>query len=101
MTSTAPKLGEDDVTRIAELARLKLSADEIHLFTAQLGNILRYASEIQDVDTTGVPPTSHPFASGPVSRDDEPVPSLDRATVLEQAPSAAPRAGLFKVPKVL
>jgi aspartyl-tRNA(Asn)/glutamyl-tRNA(Gln) amidotransferase subunit C len=66
-----------------------------------LTGILQYASEIQSVDTGGVPPTSHPFSSGTVWRDDVPVPSLDRTVVLEQAPSSAPRAGLFKVPKVL
>ena len=101
MTPPAPTLREADVKRIAALARLELAQAEIDMFTQQLGDILRYASEIQEIDTAGVPPTSHPFASGPVSRSDEPVPSLDRAVVLEQAPAASPRAGLFKVPKVL
>jgi len=97
----APKLSENDVQRIAALARIELRPDEAELFSRQLADILAYAETVQQVDTTGVPPTSHPFAGGPVWRDDEPRPSLDRADVLTHAPGAAPSAGLFKVPKVL
>jgi aspartyl-tRNA(Asn)/glutamyl-tRNA(Gln) amidotransferase subunit C len=96
-----PTLTDADVRRIAALARLDLSADEITRFTRQLGDILTYATEVQQVDTTGVAPTSHPLDVQPVWRDDVPVPSLDRSDVLEQAPSASARAGFFKVPKVL
>jgi aspartyl-tRNA(Asn)/glutamyl-tRNA(Gln) amidotransferase subunit C len=48
-----------------------------------------------------VPPTSHPLSHEPRWRDDVPAPSLDREEVLANAPDAAARAGLFKVPKVL
>ena len=94
------KLTRADVQRVAALARLDLTDAEVDLFTAQLEQILGYASEIQRIDTTGVTPTT--FATeGAAWRDDEPVPSLDRDAVLEQAPDAARQAGLFKVPKVL
>ena len=96
----ASKLHEGDVRRIAELARLELTPAEIDQFARQLTDILTYVEMLQEVDTSGVPPTSHPFAST-AWRDDTPAPSLDRDTVLQQAPAASPSAGLFKVPKVL
>ena len=90
-----------DVRKIAALARLELTADEAGLFSRQLRDILTYAEHVQQIDTTGVPPTSHPLADSTVWRDDVPVPSLPRDLVVEQGPDASVRAGLFKVPKVL
>ena len=52
-------LSREDVHRIAELARLDLTADEVELFTRQLADILQYVEQIQALDTTGVAPTSH------------------------------------------
>jgi aspartyl-tRNA(Asn)/glutamyl-tRNA(Gln) amidotransferase subunit C len=97
----ATTLGPDEVRRIAALARLALTPAEVELFTRQLGDILAYVEELASVETAGVEPTSHPFATGPVWRPDEPVPSLDRDAVLAGAPGASPRTGFFKVPKVL
>jgi aspartyl-tRNA(Asn)/glutamyl-tRNA(Gln) amidotransferase subunit C len=90
-----------DVARVAALARLELTPEETALFTKQLTDILTYAEAVQQIDTTGVPPTSHAGAGEPVWRDDVVQPSLDRDRVLAGAPGASPRAGLFKVPKVL
>lgn len=95
------QLSEADVLKIAALARLELTPDEVELFSKQLTDILTYADDLQTADTTGIPPTSHPLPIDQVRRPDTLVPSLDRMTVLEQAPGASPRAGLFKVPKVL
>ena len=97
----ARTLGPEDARRIATLARLELTTDEADLFARQLGDILDYVDELGSVDTSGVEPTSHPLSTGPVWRADERVPSLDRDVVLEGALGASPRAGLFKVPKVL
>jgi aspartyl-tRNA(Asn)/glutamyl-tRNA(Gln) amidotransferase subunit C len=94
-------LTRDDVVRIAELAHLELTEDEITTFTRQLGDILRYAEQVQAVDTSGVPPTSHVLAGAAVERADEVVPCLDRDEVLAAAPDAAPEAGLFRVPRVI
>lgn len=93
-------LNHQDVKRIAELARLELTADELELFTRQLGDILTYVEQIRALDTTGVPPTSS-VLNRPVDRPDEPRPSLARAELLRNAPDAAPEAGLFKVPRVI
>lgn len=90
-----------DVRRIAALARLELTDEEVTLFSRQLRDILAYADQVQQVDTAGVPPTSHPLADTPAWREDVPRPSLDRGRILEQAPDGSVAAGLFKVPKVL
>jgi hypothetical protein len=47
-------LNRQDVQRIADLARLELSAEELDLFTRQLGDILTYVEQIRALDTTGV-----------------------------------------------
>ena len=97
----ASPLAPDDVRRIAALARLELTSDEVELFARQLGDILSYVDELRRLDTTGVEPTSHPMAIAPVWREDEPAMSVDRSAVLKGAPGTTPATGLFKVPKVL
>ena len=93
-------LTKQDVQRIAELARLALTDDELDLFTRQLGDILTYVEQIRALDTSGVPPTSQ-VLNRPVERDDASLPMLSRQDLLRNAPDAAPEAGLFKVPRVI
>jgi aspartyl-tRNA(Asn)/glutamyl-tRNA(Gln) amidotransferase subunit C len=88
------------VQRIADLARLELSAEELDLFTRQLGDILTYVEQIRALDTTGVMPTSQ-VMNRPVDRDDTPAATLSREDLLRNAPDAATEAGLFKVPRVI
>ena len=90
-----------DVERIAALAILELTDQEIDVFTLQLGQILSYAQQVQQLDTTGVPPTSHVLAAQPLDRVDEARPSLDRTAALAAGPDAAPGPGLFRVPRVI
>ena len=96
----AASLSRADVERIAELARLELTADELELFTRQLAGILDYVEQIKAVDTTGVPATSHAVVES-FQRDDVPGETLPRAAALANAPDAAGEAGLFKVPRVI
>jgi aspartyl-tRNA(Asn)/glutamyl-tRNA(Gln) amidotransferase subunit C len=98
MARTPPVI---DVLKVAALARLALTPEEVTLFSAQLSSILAYANHIQEVDTTGIPPTSHPLSEAPRWREDVPAGSLDRDAMLARAPEASVRHGLFKVPKVL
>ena len=93
-------LSRQDVQRIADLARLELSAEELDLFTRQLGDILTYVEQIRSLDTTGVAPTSQ-VLNRPVDRSDVPAPTLSREDLMRNAPDAAPEAGLFKVPRVI
>jgi aspartyl-tRNA(Asn)/glutamyl-tRNA(Gln) amidotransferase subunit C len=95
-----PPINTGEVKRIAELARLELTNDELELFTRQLGDILTYVEQIGAVDTTGVAPTSQGM-NRPVDRDDVPAATLTRAQLLDNAPDAAVESGLFKVPRVI
>jgi aspartyl-tRNA(Asn)/glutamyl-tRNA(Gln) amidotransferase subunit C len=90
-----------DVERLAALARLALTPDEIALFTSQLSHFLSYAEQLQRLDTSGIAPTWHAIGSPSALRPDEVVPCLPRDEALAQAPAAAPGAGLFKVPRVI
>jgi len=93
-------LSKQEVQRIAELARLELTSDELDLFTRQLGDILTYVEQIRALDTSGVVPTSQ-VLNRPVDRDDVPGPTLTREQLLGNAPDASTEAGLFKVPRVI
>ena len=95
------RLTRIDVLRIASLARLELTDQEVDLFASQLAHILEYAEDVQQVDTSGIEATSHPLEPAARWRDDTPAPSLSRDDALANAPAADRSAGLFKVPKVL
>jgi len=89
------------VESVAMLARLELDESEIELFAKQLGDILDYANQVQQIDTTGVPPTASVVTGHSADRADEVAPSLDRREALANAPDGAPEAGFFKVPRVI
>jgi aspartyl-tRNA(Asn)/glutamyl-tRNA(Gln) amidotransferase subunit C len=91
----------EQVERIAALANLELDEADLGLFARQLGEILAYASEVQQVDTSGVAPTSRVVTRHAAERPDELRPCLDIADVLANAPDADKDAGLFKVPRVI
>ena len=91
----------DDVAAIAALANLELDPSEIDLFAHQLGDILAYADEVQQVDTTGVPPTASVVTRHGADRPDRVRPSLGPGEALGNAPDASLDAGLFRVPRVI
>jgi aspartyl-tRNA(Asn)/glutamyl-tRNA(Gln) amidotransferase subunit C len=97
----ATPLSVADVERIAALAHLELTDAEKQLFTRQLADILAYAEQIQELDTTGVPATAHVDATHRGEREDEPRPSLPLHDALDAASDADTGAGLFKVPRVI
>jgi aspartyl-tRNA(Asn)/glutamyl-tRNA(Gln) amidotransferase subunit C len=89
------------IDAIAALAHLRLDESEIELFARQLGDILEYANQVQNIDTTGVPPTASVVTRHESDRADDVRPSLDPAEALANAPDASLEAGLFKVPRVI
>ena len=93
------RITRQDVAKVAGLARLTLTDDELDLYTEQLQSILEHARDVETLDLSGVEPTSHPVALHDVMRADEVQPCLDRDEVLGQAPSA--EDGMFRVPPVL
>lgn len=98
------ELTREDVLKIAALANLQLDPAEIELFARQLGDILAYADEVQQVDTTGVPPTASVVTRHAADRPDDVQPSLDIAETLANAPDpdlSRLEGGFFKVPRVI
>jgi aspartyl-tRNA(Asn)/glutamyl-tRNA(Gln) amidotransferase subunit C len=80
------RLSSEEVRHIALLARLGVDEADLEKFSVQLSNILENFEILQRVDTTGVPPTSHPVALNNVLRDDEVAPSLAPTEILANAP---------------
>jgi len=90
-----------DVSRIAALANLDLSPDELNLFAEQLGAVLDAVDTLAELDTTGVPPTAAIVTRQPVDRADTPRPSLDRDVVVDAGPDPSPDLAYFRVPRVI
>jgi aspartyl-tRNA(Asn)/glutamyl-tRNA(Gln) amidotransferase subunit C len=90
---------EFDVEYVAELARIKLTPEEVATFRSQLGHILEHVAKLNELDVAGVEPTAHSFPLYNVFRADEVRPSLPREEALANAPRQA--QGLFLVTKVL
>ncbi len=94
-------LSLDEVRRIAQLARLKLSPDEEVRFQSQLSAILSYVEQLKELDVSGVEPMTHALAAGeaPALRPDAPQRSLSPDEALANAPA---REGTwFKVPRII
>lgn len=96
-------LNEQDIARIANLARLELSQDESERMLAQLNNFFDIVEKMQAVDTSGVSPLSHPVAAiQDISlrlRDDLVSETNNREANMKNAPAA--EKGYFLVPKVI
>lgn len=90
------RLTSDAVAKVARLARLDLTADEIRLATEQLGDMLDHFADIDALDLSSVVPMTQPYRLVNVMRDDVEMACLDRDEVLAAAPQ--PEAGRFRVP---
>ena len=93
------KITEEQVQYVTKLARLDLAAEELAAMTGQLDRILSYVETLNELDTTGVEPTSHALAITNAFRNDEVKPSLDREKSLANGPRQNGEA--FVVPKVI
>jgi aspartyl-tRNA(Asn)/glutamyl-tRNA(Gln) amidotransferase subunit C len=85
----------EEVRHVAELAKLRLTEEEIVQYAEQLSAILDYAEMLQQVDTSHVPPTPYVLPLANVMRDDVAGPSLSNEAALANAPDKA--NGFFKV----
>ena len=93
------RISTSDVQKVAKLARLRLTDDELERFTGQLADVLEHAADLQTLDLAGVEPMAHPVPLSNVLRADEPGPALERDEILAAAPAA--EDGMFRVPPVL
>ncbi len=88
----------DDVSHVAKLARLELTEEEKIKFSKQLGDILMYMEQLNEVDTTGVEPMNHPIDFSNVMREDVVTSELSREELMANAPEV--EQDYFKVPKI-
>jgi aspartyl-tRNA(Asn)/glutamyl-tRNA(Gln) amidotransferase subunit C len=107
------KISREEVLRVAELAHLELTPEEIELYRGQLDEILAYMGKLEQLDVSNVEPMAQVlFAAAlfdadddkhpelrPELRDDTLVPCDIAKAVLAQAPEAKPP--FFRVPKVI
>ena len=88
-----------DVEKIAELAKLKFSDEELESFTPQMNEILSYMEKLNELITENIEPLSHPIDQTNVFREDKLKPSISTEDALQNAPSKDDQH--FKVPKVI
>jgi aspartyl-tRNA(Asn)/glutamyl-tRNA(Gln) amidotransferase subunit C len=105
------KITREDVVRVAQLAHLELSPEEIEMYRGQLDEILTYVGKLQQLDVSGIEPMSQVLPQlgadsatvdnrGEIElRDDIVRPCTVADAVLAQAPDAA--KPFFRVPKVI
>ena len=90
---------EIDVAYVAKLARLNLSDAETWLFQKQLGDVLKYAEKLREVDVSHVEAAAHAIPVFNVFREDEPGDCFTADEALSNAPRKA--NNLFIVTKVV
>lgn len=92
-----------DVRKVAKLAHLEITDEEVVLYTPQMADIVKYVEQLNELDTGDIEPmlgglTEEGEATKTI-RGDVVTGSLGQKVALEEAPSAV--AGHFQVPKVL
>jgi aspartyl-tRNA(Asn)/glutamyl-tRNA(Gln) amidotransferase subunit C len=88
-----------EVAHVARLARLGLSGDEMDKLASELDHILNAMQELQQLDTSAIPPTAQVIPLQNVMREDVPRPSYPADEIQRNAPVV--RDGQFLVPPVL
>ena len=88
-----------ETRKVATLARLSLTEQELADCGQQLTVILDYVNLLNEVDTTNIPPMPHPVPAENVFREDEQTPSLPRESALANAPKSDGQ--FFLVPRIL
>lgn len=93
-------LSDDYVRSLADLAKIRLSDEEVAQLKPQLAAILSYVQQLDQTDTTDLPATSQVTGLAHVSRpDDDTSDTMPSEQLLEQTPSQ--QDGQIKVPKVI
>jgi aspartyl-tRNA(Asn)/glutamyl-tRNA(Gln) amidotransferase subunit C len=99
-------LNEQDVVRIARLARIELTSDQRRQTQDELNGLLHLIERLQSVDTTGVEPLSQPLSAHEdvvlrlrADAVTETASEARRDAMLQNAPAVS--GGLFLVPKVI
>ena len=96
MLGVSDRISAADVAKVARLARLDVTPDELERMTAQLDGMLEHFADIDALDLGSVEPMTQPYPLVNVMRADVERPCLDRDEVLAVAPAA--EDGRFRVP---
>jgi aspartyl-tRNA(Asn)/glutamyl-tRNA(Gln) amidotransferase subunit C len=92
-------ISRDTIAKVAHLARINLSDEEIPKITQSISDILGLIDKMQAVDTTNVEPLANPHDATQRLREDEVTAINEREKLLKNAPAS--ENGLFLVPKVI
>jgi aspartyl-tRNA(Asn)/glutamyl-tRNA(Gln) amidotransferase subunit C len=92
-------LSRDDVAKLAGLARIEMSEEELVSLASEFTVILDAVARVQEVATADVAPTSHPLPLRNVFRPDIVTPSLSPEDALSGAPAS--EDSRFRVPQIL
>jgi aspartyl-tRNA(Asn)/glutamyl-tRNA(Gln) amidotransferase subunit C len=96
-------INEADIEKIAQLAHLEITREELKVFAPQIAEIVTYVEQLSAIDTSNIEPALGGLTpegeKTNSAREDMIVPSLGQKVALAEAPDAA--AGHFRVPKVL
>jgi aspartyl-tRNA(Asn)/glutamyl-tRNA(Gln) amidotransferase subunit C len=94
------KLKREDIVKLANLARLDLTEEEIEEFVGELSEILQYVEQLQGVDVTGLKPTQQVTGLTNVTRPDEIVDyNYQSKELLKNVPSV--QDNLIKVKRII
>lgn len=92
-------LSHADVKKVASLARLEVSDQEVERLAGQLGDVLNYIEQLGEVNTEDVEPMAHALEQINVLADDIASPSFPREQMLQNAPRRDDEC--YRVPPVL
>ncbi|WP_182200995.1 Asp-tRNA(Asn)/Glu-tRNA(Gln) amidotransferase subunit GatC [Paraliobacillus salinarum] len=93
------EISKEQVKHVAHLARLAITDEEVETMTKQLGDIINYATLLNELDTEDVKPTTHVLDLKNVMRKDEPRKWIEKEDALKNAPDV--KDGQFRVPSIL
>jgi len=92
-------ISSKEVKKIAKLAKLELTDNEINLYSSQMSQIINYFSQLNKVDTSDIEPLSNVIDINNVVREDKIEKSLDKSISLKNAPQSDEE--FILVPKII
>lgn len=93
------RISNEEIARLAHLARLQLNPSEIAELAGEMEAILGAVARVQEIAKADVIPTSHPLSLINITRPDVVRPGLTPATALAGAPAS--EDDRFRVPQIL
>ena len=93
------RISKEEVSKVAQLAKLKLSEEQIDNHAIQIEKILDYINQLEKIDTTNIPCTTRAIEVVNNFRSDEKEEYKNREDILNLAPSR--EDNFFKVPKII